>query len=358
MKIIARYVLSYYLSVLGIGLFAFLGLYLVIDFFEKFDNILGKNVQAADSFRYFILKVPLIVSQGIPMAVLLGTLIGLGILNRNRELIALKAAGVSLGSYAGPILLVSLVLAIAQFFVAESIARSMNRKAEELWQEKVEQRVKPLAWSHENLWYHGKDIIYQIRLYDQRSQTLERVSIFYFSPGFRLLRRLDAQRLRWQGDAWVAENGLILSFDGARTQTEKFGERKLEVLETPKDFSGLKTLPQELDWLDLYRYSSKLQQEGYNAAQYQVDLNLRLAFPVTAVILALLGLGLALRQSLRGNIAVGVGLGSLVAGAYLTLLQVGSSLGNAGIVPPAVGVWSGNVIFAALGAYLLATAPQ
>jgi lipopolysaccharide export system permease protein len=358
MKIIARYVLQQFLAVLGVALFAFLGLYLVIDFFEKFDNLLSKNVQALDSCQYFLYKIPLILTQGIPMAVLLATLVCIGILNRNRELIALKVAGVSIVSYAGPILLVTVVLAAAQFVGAEFLARQMNHQAEAIWQQKVEQRFAPIAWSQENVWYHGKDVIYQIRLYDQRSQNLEKVSIFYLSDDFKLLRRLDTKRLHWQENHWIAENGFLIQFEGSGSSIEIFSERELDLQETPEDFKALKALPQELNWLELYRYSSKLRQEGYNSWQYQVDLHLRLAIPVTAIILALLGLGLALRQGLRGNIAVGVGLGIGVAGVYLTVLQVGSSLGNAGIVPPFVGVWSGNLLFAALGIYLLATAPQ
>jgi lipopolysaccharide export system permease protein len=358
MKIIGRYVLQHFLSVLGVTLFGFLGLYLVIDFFEKFDNLLSRNIQALDSCQYFLYKIPLILTQGIPMAVLLATLIGIGILNRNRELIALKVAGVSIASYAGPILLVTVVLAAGQFAGAEFLARQMNRKAEAIWQQKVEQRLAPIAWSQENVWYHGKDIIYQIRLYDQRSQTLEKVSIFYLGDDFKLIRRLDTKRLHWQEHHWIAENGFLIQFEGSGSRIETFSERELDLQETPEDFKALKAIPQELDWLDLYRYSSRLRQEGYNSSQSQVDLHLRLAFPVTSIILALLGLGLALRQKLRGNIAVGVGLGIGVAGIYLTMLQVGSSLGNAGILSPFVGVWSGNLLFAALGAYLLATAPQ
>ena len=99
-------------------------------------------------------------------------------------------------------------------------------------------------------------------------------------------------------------------------------------------------------------------QEGYSALRYQVDWHLRLAFPLTGTILALLGLGIAMHLGHRGGIAIGVGIGIMVTGLYLTAIQVGGSLGTAGILPPYLAVWSSNVLFGALGLWLLRRAPQ
>jgi len=358
MTIIPRYVLKSFLSVLGVALFAFLGIYLVIDFFEKFDSLLGKQVLFIDSFRYFVFRIPLILSQGIPVSVLLSTLISMGILNRNREIIALKVSGVSAVTYAGPILVVSILLSILQFGISESIARPLNHQAEEIWQKKVEQRLNPMGWSKENVWFRGRDLIYQIRVYNQQTLALERVSIYFMGNDFHLMRRLDAKRVRWSGDRWIAEDGMIMELQGSGTRTTRFAEQELNVTETPEDFKTLATIPQELNWLDLYYYIKKLRQEGYIAVRYEVDWHLRLAFPITAAILALLGLAIAMHLGHRGGIAVGVGIGIVVVGLYLTALQVGGSLGTAGILPPFLAVWSSNVLFGVLGGYLYKKAPQ
>ena len=358
MKIIPRYVLKQFLSVLGVALFAFLGLYLVIDFFEKFDSLLGKQVLFVDSLRYFAFRMPLILSQGIPVSVLLATLVSMGILNRNREIIALKASGVSAASYAAPILVASILLGMVHFGISETVARPLNHLADEIWQKRVEKRLSPMGWSKQNVWFHGKDLIYQIRVYNQRNLTLERVSIYFLGSDFSLLRRLDAKRVRWAGNRWIAEDGMAMQLHGSDLRTSRFVEQDLDVAETPEDFKTLETIPQELNWLDLYSYINKLRQEGYTAVRYQVDWHLRLAFPLTGAILALLGLAIAMHLGHRGGIAVGVGIGIVIAGFYLTALQVGSSLGTAGILPPYLAVWSSNVLFGALGLFLYRRAPQ
>lgn len=352
MKIIHRYVLKHLLPVLALTLLAFVGLYLVIDFFEKVDDLLEKQVPFDQVLLYFLYRLPLVAFQGIPMTLLLSTLIALGILKRNRELIALKAAGLHTIHYAGPIVLTALVVAVLQFGLGETLARTLNQKSQNIWQEHVQKRKSSLSWKQENVWYRGQNVIYQIRVHDRKLQSLEKVSLFFMDDHFRLTERLDAKRLRWSGSGWIAEEGLSLRFTDQDIQQEWFEEREINLPETLDDFSSLASLPEELNWLNLYQYTQKIRKEGYNSIPYEVELHGRGAAPVTTLILTVLGIALALRQGLHGGIAAGIGLALILASLYMALTHVGSSLSIAGILPPIVGVWSGNMIFGALALYL------
>jgi lipopolysaccharide export system permease protein len=353
MKIIARYVVfRHFTPILGLSVAAFTGLYLAIDFFEKIDDFMEKKVSVAHTCAYFLYKIPSIATQGIPMAALLAALIGFGILKHNREIVALEAAGVKSSTYTRPVLLAALVLCLAHFGFGETIARTLNQRADRIWYGEVRQHKTSASWLHENVWYHGRNTIYQVRLYDRKSQNLEKVSLFYLDPQFKLMRRLDAKRLHWDGKGWVAEDGLILSFNGTNTQQEWFQELKLDLPETPGDFSSLETVPEELDWLSLLRYTRKIRQEGYDSTPYEIELHLRAASPATTLVLVLLGLLIALRQGPHTGIALGIGVAILLASVYLTVLQLGCSLATAGVLAPLAGVWSGNALFAALAGYL------
>jgi lipopolysaccharide export system permease protein len=352
MKIITRYILRHFFPIFGLALSAIVGLYLIIDFFEKVDNLLEKNVPAFDILSYFFLKLPFVISQGIPMASLLGSLVALGILKRNRELIALETAGIKATSYVTPILLTAMALSVVHFLTDETLARIWNQKAQQIWQRQVLNQQASLSWGHENVWYRGRNAIYQIHLYNKEEQTLEKVSLFFLNTQFKLAERLDAKRVRWKDDRWIAEDGLILRFSGPNVEQEWFAQRELNLSETPQDFSRLETIPAELNWLDLYSYSRKIRSEGYNAKPYEVELHMRLAMPLTTLIVALLGVTIALSQGLHGGIAVGVGIALIVASLYFMVLHLGSALAMAGILPPFIGVWLGDVIFATLAGYL------
>jgi len=357
-KIITRYILRQFLPIFGLAMSAFVGLYLIIDFFEKMDDILGGTAPLGSAFLYFLYRCPSIITQGIPLVVLLAVVITLGILKRNRELIALRAAGVSPYVYAGPIVVMALMFSIAEFWMGESMARPMDRAAQQIWDYQIRGHETPILWSQENVWYWGKDAIYHIHLYDQRRRALENVTVFYLNPEFNLRQRIDAKQIRWIDHEWVANNGVVINLTGSGPQQQWFTTKTLHLPETPEDFKSIEAVPEDLSWENLYHYTSKLRNEDYVAAPYEVELHRRIAFPVMTFILALLGINIALRQRLHGGIASGAILALLLAFAYLTLSQIGCSLATSGLLPAAIGVWTVNVAFAGLTCFLWLTNDQ
>ncbi len=360
MRILSRYISKTYLSIFVLTLSAFVGLYVVVDFFEKLNLIPEKQITTTRLYLYFVFQTPNVIVQGIPMASLLATLITLGILMRNREIVAMRAAGLNTWVYAGPILVVALLMAFLDFGVAELVARPMAGEAVKIWEEEVLHKYSSSELKQENIWRHGENVIYEVRFFNPKEQCLEKVTLYYFGPGFRLIRRLDAKRLQWTGGRWIAEDGLILNLeepDPERRQ-ERFAVRALDLHEIPADFHSVETATEQLNWFDLYHYAGKLRQEGYDATSYLVELYRREAFPLTTFILSLLGTVIALRQGHHGGIATSVGIGLIVALFYLTGLHLGCSMSIAGIIPPVVGVWIADFTFTLIGAYLWIIDPQ
>ncbi len=358
MKIIPRYILRVFFPIGALVLFAFGGLYLVIDFFEKLDDFIENQASVGDTFLYFFYKLPMILSQGVSMSVLLGVMITLGILSRNREIIAMKAAGVSALAIARPLLLGALLISVAHFAMAETVARAGGFRAQQLWDQQVKKKQGSQSWAFENAWYRGQGVLYQIGLYDHRNKVMLRPSLFFLDGQFRLTQRIDARRLWWNDGVWTAEDGLVLRFEGETTYQERFSEMTLDIEEKPDDFTAMERTPEDLSWFDLVRYGEKIRQEGYNAVPYEVELQLRMAIPFTTFILALLGIAVALHRGLHRGIAAGVGIAVAVAAVYLTVLQTGIALATAGILSPPVGVWVGNVIFASLAGYVWISNPK
>lgn len=358
MKILTRYVLRHFAAVFGVALFGFGGIYVVVDFFEKLDDILEKKAAAMDAVLYFAYKVPAILVQGIPIAALLATLIGLGLLQRNREIMALRAAGLRAWTYAGPMVLASLALVLVTFLAGETLGRSLTRKASDLWQKRIEKKDVQLGFLQENVWYHGKDYFLQARTYDAASKVFQGVSIYELDEHFRLRRRLDAQRLVWAESSWRAEKGTVLAYEGGMAQHRAFEHMDMALELHPKDLAVAAALPEELRWDQLYGYTKRLSAEGYNAVPYRVELHMRVATAFAALILGLIGVSLGLHLGHRGGIALGIAIGLGLTFAYLVLLQMGASFARSEMLPAALGVWMPNGLFAAVGAALWARAPQ
>ncbi len=356
MKIITHYMLKQYLPVFALTIITFVGIYLVIDFFEKVDGMLSKDMPATDILSYFAYKTPFIITQGLPAATLLGALIALGILKRNHELIAMEASGIHRITYVKPIIIVALLSSMAHFLFAESVARTLNQQSEAIWQE-TSQNTPSTSFGHMNVWYHGKGVIYQIRLYDPKNQVMEKTSLYFLDEHFNLTGRIDARRVIWDTKGWVAQEGLELTFTEDGAKQDQFAEKKLGLHEIPSDFSKLQTMPEELNWIQLYQYSRKIQGEGFNALPYEVELHLRIAYPFTTFIFALLAATIALRHRIRGGVAANVAVAFIITTVYLAALNMGSGLATAGVLAPALGVWTGNVIFCATLLYMWITNP-
>ena len=114
-------------------------------------------------------------------------------------------------------------------------------------------------------------------------------------------------------DHWRFSEGYVQFFDpvtGAVTG-DKFQQRDLVLTEQPKDFADLEKKVTEMDVNELYRYTARLERDGYKSTPYRVDLYSRFSLALTPLILVMLGLGLALRHEqihLTSMVAVGLGL--------------------------------------------------
>ncbi|MGA2403967.1 MAG: LPS export ABC transporter permease LptG [Syntrophobacteraceae bacterium] len=351
MKIIPRYVLQHFLPIFSLAITGFVGIYLSVDFFQRVDIMLGANLPLRDIYTFFLREIPMILTRGIPMATIISAIIALGLLKRNRELIAMETAGVNPSYFVAPIAVAALLLSVIHFGVAEFVARPLKQKLDETWLVNVRHWKSVPGMDMENLWYREENTIYQIRLYDREKNVMQIASIFFLDPNFRIIQRVDARRITWTDQGWVAEDGLIIGFHDGNTDQQWFDRKRLDLNVTPKDFIAGLTVPDKLSIAGLHRYVEKIEGEGFSATPYRVDLHLRIASPFATLILALLGILVALRQGIHGGIAAGVGTSLAVAFAFYVVSNVGSSLASAGTLPPSLGVWAGNIIFAALICY-------
>lgn len=357
MRVISRHIISELSKIIVICLGGFIAIYLVIDFFERIDNFLEAQLPLSLAAKYFLLKCPLIVQQGIPMAVLMGTLITLGLMARSNELMVLKASGVSPVLVNGPILIIALLFSLVHFGLAEYFVPLTSTKANYIWNVRVEHLPLPSSFSQEKIWYKSGQVLYNIRVLHPERQMLEGVTIYIFDPSFRLTKRLDARKGQWDGETWIFSDGIILnrSVDGDFT-VERFQRRRLDLKERPQDFQHLEKAPEEMTLAELGRYVAKIEDEGYDSTRYRVDFYAKIALPFTSVIMALLGIGVALYQGKRGGIAVGVAASVAAAFIYFLISHLVLSIGYTGNLQPLLAAWTPNLFFGLASMFLFAHA--
>ena len=100
--ILFRYLVMEFLRILALCLLAFIVVYLIADFSDRIDDFLKHQAPVGAIVRYFLVRVPLIINEVLPIAVLAAMLLSLGGLSRHNELTAMRACGLSSAQIVAP----------------------------------------------------------------------------------------------------------------------------------------------------------------------------------------------------------------------------------------------------------------
>ncbi|MFQ5666732.1 MAG: LPS export ABC transporter permease LptG [Candidatus Binatia bacterium] len=355
LPVTSRYVIRELIAILVPTVLTFVLLYLVVDFFDRLDILLRNHATPLAAFRYFVLKIPLILTQIMPAAVLTAMLLSLGMLSRRNEIIALRAAGISLAQTALPLLGVAALISLAILAWNESIVPYCTREYQYVNNVEIRKRPQRGILSEREIWYHGADGFYNIEHIDPHNQTLFGLTIYRTDSTFNLQSIIQVASARWTREGWVSTGALERTTDPAGdVVTRRLGPHQLVLHETPNDFLEVRREPDELSYLALRRRIRELASKGIDASSYLVDLHLKLAVPFATLVLAWMAVPLAGRVQRHPSVAAIVGTGMVVGFAFWVVLALANSLGLSSVLPAAVSAWASNVIFALLGTALFA----
>lgn len=353
MSTLSRFTAREFTKNFFLGLGAFSTIYLVVEFFERINAFLYNRAPWGMMASYFLNKIPFILFQVAPAAILLATIITLGTMSRHNEIMALKSGGISLWRIVSPILGVVILLYFFLLGLNEWIVPAANQEAREV-RDLIIEKKKPVAvFKQSQIWIYSQQAIYNIKLYHPEKNFLEGITIYRFDPAFRLRERIDARSAQWQSSHWRFTGASVTSFSTDGVPIRKFHpELILSLAEMPPDFRISDKNPEEMNFTELREYVHKIESGGYNASKFRTAMNHCISFPFIGVIMAVLGIPIALRKERGAGIAVGVGFSILISFIYLVVYSFALELGKAGTLPPILAAWLGNIIFAMVGMYL------
>lgn len=359
MRILALYLAREYIKMVAALSVLFVGIFTLFDFIEKVDNFHEAGVDNMTVATFFLLQVPELLTLMLPMAVLLGTVITLGVMVKRNEITAIKASGVSLFRFSIPIILVGTACALIVAMLNETVLPRTKAQTNFIWDVMVEKRPGRL-YHNEKFWYKGHSSIYHVGYYDGNTKTLTDVVYYRFDRAFNLTLRVDARRARYINGKWIFFSGLYQKrlTDGGYS-AQKFVQRKLDLPEQPGDFTRLVKPSDEMNFAELRGYIQKIEDEGYDSRRYRVDLHGKISFPFVCLIMALIGIPLALFKQSGDGMALSVILG--VGGALLywvAFSYVRSIFGYSGVLPPMLTAWMINALFALAALWMLSSIRQ
>ena len=253
MTILDRYIIKEFLTLLLFILVSILSIYLIIDFFSKIRMFMSNSATIVQMASHFFFMIPLIVSQTAPAVVLLATLMTFGTLAKHNEIVAMKANGISLYRMACPVLVIGILVSIFLFLFSEFVTPQAYYKAEYIRLVEVQKQQSYGTFKQNRIWYRGAKGIYNFKMFDVQTNTLNGITINYLDENFVLRKRLDAQKAEWKNGEWVFHNVLITTFqEGAFPALEKSATKVVDLPETPADFKTVQKDADKMGFFELW----------------------------------------------------------------------------------------------------------
>jgi LPS export ABC transporter permease LptG/LPS export ABC transporter permease LptF len=365
-RILDAYVLLEFLNMFSLILVAFVLLMLVFTVFDLLGDILRNRIPLSVVGAYLVNLTPLMIYRLAPLAVLIAVLVTFGVLNRNSEIIAMKATGISLYRLIVPVISVAAILSISLFLFDEYYLPQANRRQDALRNE-IKGRPPQTVTHPEQNWIFGQPHpgepgrIFYYKFFDPDRDEFANISVFEFDPTtFALTRRIFATTAIWDNAAntWRFQNGWQNDIEGDHTNGfVRFTQTSFkEIHEEPAYFNKESLQAQQMNFGQLDRYIGDLRQSGFDTMKLRVALWQKLAYPLIAVAMAILAIPFALSMGRRGSltgIAVAIG----VALTYYVVDGLFGALGSVNYLPAAMAAWSSDILFGLVGGYLLLRTP-
>lgn len=301
---------------------------------------------AQEVLRFYTARVPVLAARVVPMALLVAAALTMSLLSRRGELVGLWACGVSTLRAVRPILLLCAVITVTYHGFNNELVPRANARASYLKQTEIKRGSQGAVRT--SLWYRVDDHLYVAQRLDPLAGEAVGVTVYELTPQWLPKSRTDAAIARHVGD------GVWDLVDPLRVEV-KDGEAELA---PTRALAALgQDLPAEVDTSHLTlaalrREIRDVEESGFDATIFRVDLHQKLASPLACLVLPALGLLLATAGPPFWTPAQTLVLSALQAVGYLLLSGVATSLGYGRFVPPLVAGWGPIAVLAGVVGFL------
>lgn len=359
MKIIDKYMIRGFLGPFLWCLLLFIVMAIIIDIFSFIENIVNFKIPLLSIIAFYVYYTPTIFLQVAPMAALLSTIYLLSNLNKHNEITAMKSGGISLWRIIAPIVIIGFIISAVVFIVNDRIIPVSSKvsnviRRDELEKEKHKGRPGKIL-NNIAVYGAGNRIIFA-RNYDIEKKTLGDIIIHEHDVHENLVSKTTAQSGQWTKDGWLFSKVIMYTIDnsGRILQEPQFSDEKIIPLkEKPSDFANKEWRSDYMSYKELKNYIKNFRGVGTKLVKgLMVDLYYKVSFSLISLIIILVGAPFALITT-RGGVLVGIGMSIAIGLLYYAFIAIALAFGKAGILPPIVAAWLGNVVFAALGIHLI-----
>jgi len=353
-----RYVAAYFLSSYALCFLFFLGIFIVLDLVPRIEDFLEAAPLVRERgqslfplvVRYYVYKVPEIFLQVAPYLTLMAAMFTITRLRKANELIPMIMAGVSLFRVLLPIFGMAAVTMFSMIAIQEWAAPVCATKRLLMESFLVDHDERLVVPQQVLRGVDGRNIV--VNDFDVNSGVIGSIDISYIEDrdGRQVNCYLRGNNLRWlgAGRGWSVEQGYLEEEDlsgkeGAQKVRTPVGPSILLDL-TPDDMILSLKLPHDMS----LRQVQGLYSRNPTDLRLKILLHHHITFPLTNILLLLLGLPFVLRQEQHSNF-LGIAVALAICLGYFALDVIMRDLGTQNFMPPVLAAWIAVVFCGSLG---------
>jgi len=348
-SILSQYMMRSILTSTALVLVVLLALAGLFEFIAELDDTQG-DYQTAQAILYTALRLPNLAFEMIPVAALIGSLLGLGALAGNSEIIVMRSAGLSVTEMAGMVGFSGAVLLLLTGLLGEFIGPPLdfyarNMRVEALYQ-KGDDRLGNEAWVKDGSTY----------------LHLEKVSPD-FEFGSLYIFKFDEDRLESiavaensgidENDNWILENLRETQFERDGVEVLQTG-RSVESFEVSSDLLGSSLAkPLSLSARELLSYIDYLKRNDLDAEKYETEFWFRVSRTFTVLIMPILALAFVFGSLRTGGAGGRLMIGVVIGLAYYLASETLANSGQVFNLNPILVTWLPTVILTGVTLFAL-----
>lgn len=357
LKVIDRYIIGKYLGTFAFTLALFVVITVVFDISERLDNFLKGKAPIHDIiFQYYAGFVPFYLNMLSPLINFLAVIFFTAKMANQTEVVPILSGKASFNRFLRPYFLSATVVFIISFFANVYLIPYTNR-LKNTFENTYFNDVDPTR-SETHIQLDKHTFVY-LASYDEVTHTGFNFVLEKFN-GDDMKEKLTAPIIKYDSvkRIWSMPNYTVRYVDGLNEKLVSLMNKDTALDMRPTDFVVRDNVYMAISTKDLHKDIIKEQMRGTGVLiDMQYEEYRRFIYPLSTYVLTLIGVSISSRK-VRGGIGLPLGIGIFLCFTYIVVDKFAFVFSIKGNVPPAITVLIPNLLFGALGYYLLAKAPK
>ncbi len=357
--ILDRHIMRRFIGTYLFAIMLIVVIVVVFDAVEKIEDFIELDAPLSEIlFSYYLNFIPFFINQFSGLITFISVIFFTSKMAYDTEIVAMLSGGVSFRRlmwpyFLGAFFITSLSLILNLFVIPTANQGRIDFEADYLkkgkrnnYEEYVYRQISPETFVY-------------IKGYSSVRKSAEFMVLETYDSG-SIKSSLSARHVKFDSETkhWTAPKYIERTYENDVEKLVK--KERLDTLLNLSDneIGKVENHIQTLDYNKLTDFIDEQKRKGSDQiAVFEVDLHNRFAYPISTFILTLIGVSLSSRK-VRGGTGLHIGIGISLCFSYILFMKFANEFAKGGVIPPAMAVWTPNIIFAIIATYLYRKAPK